>query len=319
MPRGQEPPPAPTRSRPVHDEFNGIPHGPRVNRPAMIRRSAHARRYAGLCIALVLASADTQPAFAQDASNWDKGSYSSARLVAGARREGTAILRAGVEIRLAEGWKTYWRYPGDSGLPPRFDLAASDNVESVTVLWPAPQRFTDETGTSIGYRQDVVFPLHVTPKDRGKPVRLRLKLEYAVCEKLCVPAEAKTELLLSGRAGAHETLLARAEAAVPKAATLGESTAFAIRTVMKQAGAPHARIMVDIAAQPGAPLDLFAEGPTPDWALPLPKEIAGAPAGLRRFVFELDGMPPGIKPDGALLRLTATAPGKAIEVVTRLD
>ena len=62
-------------------------------------------------------------------------------------------LRAGIELRLAPGWKTYWRYPGDSGIPPRFDFAKSRNVKSVTVRWPAPQRLTDESGTSIGYKQ----------------------------------------------------------------------------------------------------------------------------------------------------------------------
>ena len=66
-------------------------------------------------------------------------------------------------------------------------------------------------------------------------------------------------------------------------------------------------------------IDLFAEGPTPQWALPLPTAVDGAPAGLQRFVFELDGAPPGVKYDGALITLTAITPGDAIEVAIRLD
>ena len=64
---------------------------------------------------------------------------------------------------------------------------------------------------------------------------------------------------------------------------------------------------------------LFAEGPTPRWALPLPEPVAGAPPGQQRFAFELDGLPPGEKADGASLRLTAVSGDKAVEVGFRLD
>src|SRR5271163_1985315 len=82
-------------------------------------------------------------AHAQDASDWDTQSHTAARLIAGSpiKTAGAALLRAGVEIRLDPGWKTYWRDPGDSGVPPKLDFSGSDNVKSVTVLWPAPERF----------------------------------------------------------------------------------------------------------------------------------------------------------------------------------
>ena len=82
---------------------------------------------------------------AQDASAWDAEPHAAARLIAGAALQSAdaAWLRAGIEIRLDTGWKTYWRYPGDSGVPPTLDFAGSENVKSVTVLWPAPTRFAD--------------------------------------------------------------------------------------------------------------------------------------------------------------------------------
>ena len=64
---------------------------------------------------------------------------------------------------------------------------------------------------------------------------------------------------------------------------------------------------------------MTAEGPTPEWALPVPARIEGAPAGLQRFAFELDGAPPGGKYEGAAITLTAVAGDAAIEVATHLD
>jgi DsbC/DsbD-like thiol-disulfide interchange protein len=251
---------------------------------------------------------------AQDASPWQGDARSAVRLIAGSALKSPAVLRAGIEIKLQSGWKTYWRYPGDSGVPPRFDFGASDNVKSVLVLWPAPARFLDGAGgTSIGYGANVILPLHVVPRDPSRPVTLRLKLDYAICEKLCVPVDAKAELVLFRGKTSQDAVLAAAEAQVPKRATLGERPSLAVRSVRREA----TRITVDIAAR--SPVDLFAEGPNPDWALPLPQPVAGAPQGMQRFSFELEGLPPGAKPEGAVLKLTAVAGNEAIEVPAHLD
>ena len=257
---------------------------------------------------LVFLLAVLRPAFAADASPWDGGPHTAARLIAGATTQ-----RAGVEIRLGSGWKTYWRYPGDSGVPPHFDFSGSRNVKSVTVLWPAPQRLTDESGTVIGYKHDVVFPLAIVAEDASKPVMLQLKLDYAVCEKICVPADAKAELTLEGP-GAFADGIAASEARVPKPAALGGDGALSISAARREGN----KVTVDVAAPAGANVDLFAEGPTPEWALPVPAR--GEPVGgLQRFSFELDGLPSNTKPDGATLRLTAVTGGEAIEVPFRLD
>ena len=259
---------------------------------------------------LVFLLAVMRPALAADSSPWDGGPATAVRLIAGA-----TIARAGVEIRLAPGWKTYWRYPGDSGVPPRFDFAGSLNVKSVTVRWPAPQRLADESGTSIGYKHDVVFPLDVVPQDAAKPVVLRLKIDYAVCEKICVPADGKAELTLDGAPGALAARIDAGDALVPKRAALGAADALAIRAARRDGN----KVQVDVAAPAGSEVELFAEGPTPDWALPVPARVADAAGGLQRFAFDLDGLPPNTKPDGAMLTLTAVAGGQAIEVSFRLD
>jgi len=255
----------------------------------------------------------------EDASPWSGDQRSAARLLAAVRGENgaSAILRAGLEIKLSEGWKTYWRYPGDSGVPPRFDFSRSDNVGTVDVLWPAPHRFTDEGDNSIGYVTDVVMPLRIVPRDPTKPVTLRLKLDYAICQKLCVPADASTELRISGRSTSHDSTLAAAEGRVPKPTTLGADGPLAIRAVRREDDSGKARVIVDLAAPEAA--ELFAEGPTSDWALPLPEPVPGAPAGLQRFAFALDGLPPGTSPNGALLKLTLVSGGQAIEVAAPLE
>jgi DsbC/DsbD-like thiol-disulfide interchange protein len=257
------------------------------------------------------------PALASDSSPWDGTQRAAVRLIAGAARtEGNATIhRAGVEIRIGSGWKTYWRYPGDSGLPPRFDFSGSRNVKSATVLWPAPQKLADESGTSIGYKHDVVFPVDVIPQDASKPVMLALKIDYAVCEKICVPADGKAELTLTGKRSENDSRLAHSVALVPKPSTLGADGALSIRAVKREGS----RMMVDVAALAGKPVELFAEGPEPEWALPVPSPAAGAPQGQQRFTFELDGLPSGAKADGATLKLTAVAGEQAIEVPYRLD
>jgi DsbC/DsbD-like thiol-disulfide interchange protein len=272
--------------------------------------------------AATLLWAASSAAIAADVTPWDEDVQSAARLIAGRayNESGGRVFRAGVEIKFKDGWKTYWRYPGDSGVPPVLDFSGSQNVKAVSVLYPAPMRFPDGAGgSSIGYKGAVILPLHVAPQDGRKPVTLRLKLGYAVCEKLCVPAEAKLELLLSGTETANEGALSAAEARVPKSAAIGDGGRLAIRAVRREAGSAKPRVVVDVAAPADAPAVLFAEGPTAQWALPLPEPVAGAPAGLQRFAFALDGLPPGEKPDGATLRLTAVSGDRAVEVAFRLD
>src|SRR5271156_1068152 len=120
---------------------------------------------------------------------------------------------AGIELRLGAGWKTYWRYPGDSGVPPRFDFSKSTNVKSVTVRWPAPHRFTDESGASIGYKGGVLMPLDIVPANPAQPVTLRIALEYAICERICIPAVGSAALGL-GAASSFDAALAAAQAQV---------------------------------------------------------------------------------------------------------
>jgi DsbC/DsbD-like thiol-disulfide interchange protein len=270
-------------------------------------------RHTALIAAAAIVSAGA--AHANSASPWSNDIRSSARIIAGNVPRDSATLRAGIEVKLQPGWKTYWRYPGDSGVPPQFDFAGSENLASAEVLYPAPHSFQDGAGTSIGYEETVVFPVRVTPRDPSKPVKLNAKIDYAVCEKLCIPAEGKAQLVLERSAAANDVLTA-AEARVPKPVPAGE-----IALKLKRAGAkPKPLVTLEVAAPEGEAVEVFVEGPGKDWALPIPKVAQGAPKGHRHFSFEFDGLPPGADPMGKYdLTFTVVTPTRAFEATTRLD
>ncbi len=127
----------------------------------------------------------------------------------------------------------------------------------------------------------------------------------------CVPAEADLGLVLSGNGGVEEPALVAAEARVPRRVALGTGTGLAIRSVHRESSNGPERIVVEVAAREGTPVDLLVEGLTPNWALPLPrvsKSRHTSVSGIRRFTFELDGLPPGAQANGATLIFTAVSP-----------
>jgi len=251
-----------------------------------------------LCLAL---AGVATPAAAADAfsSDWAGGLKSSARLISGEASGGR--FRAGVEIKLAPGAITYWRNPGDAGLPPTFSFEGSENLKQAQPQFPAPQRLNEGDGEAFGYDRSVILPIDVAPADPGKPVTLALKLNYAVCEKICVPARADLQLRLEKDQGAspYAEALGKSRALVPPVvdwATLSGKAALAT------AGDKAWRLC--LAAQPGQ--DLFIEAPAPWWFSAV--RDAEAPAGQSCYRVKLEQ-----KPDDRDLpvsvRLTVTGSG----------
>jgi DsbC/DsbD-like thiol-disulfide interchange protein len=264
----------------------------------------------------ILMSSLAIEACAQDASPWQRDGHSAVRLLAGSR-SGTVLL-GGIAFQLQPGWKTYWRTPGDSGVPPRFDFSKSENIEAVTVLWPAPKKFDDGAGgSSLGYHDQVVLPLRIVAKSTDKPVTLRAAVNYAVCDKLCVPVEADVELAFTSVASTEDSVLFAALDTVPKPANVGDPNPLTIRDVKREG---KSTVLVDVVAPSEArDINLFVEGPTPDWALPVPKLLEHSPPGIKRFTFELDGLPPDTNPEGAALKLTLVGGARSYEFNINLD
>jgi DsbC/DsbD-like thiol-disulfide interchange protein len=260
-------------------------------------------------LALSLTFVLTTRARGEDASAWQRAAHSAVRLLAGSRSG--PVLLGGIAVQLDPGWKTYWRTSGDSGVPPRFDFSKSDNVEAVTVLWPAPTKFDDGAGgISLGYHNQVVLPLRIVPKSTDKPVTLRADINYAVCEKICIPVEASTELAFASVASTEDNVLFTALDTVPKPASIGDPNPLTILDVKREG---KSTVLIDVLSPDARTVSLFVEGPTPDWALPVPKLLEHSPPGVKRFAFNLEGLPPGTNPEGAALKLTLVGGDRSYE------
>lgn len=132
----------------------------------------------------------------------------SAALLPGWQTE-SGTQMAAVQLTLAPGWKTYWRSPGDAGIPPSFDWSGSQNVKSVRIHWPTPTVFHTNGLQSIGYHDQLVLPIEVTPVDPGKPMRLTAQVDLGICDQICLPASLSLSADLA-RPGAPDPVISAA-------------------------------------------------------------------------------------------------------------
>jgi DsbC/DsbD-like thiol-disulfide interchange protein len=204
------------------------------------------------------------------------------RLVSGTvELDGSPALIAGVQLRMNSGWKTYWKNPGDSGVPPTFDWSASGNLKQAEVLYPAPILFPEAGGIAIGYEDEVVFPVKLTPKRAGEPIELKLALSYGLCKDLCVPNDVNVGLIVSPEIGKGDaTLLGEFLARVPKPGKPGVLPEVA--SVEAKLDATPPELIVDAVFPPGsggANLFIYAG----DAFIPVSKSLGPVDGGKQRF------------------------------------
>ncbi|MDB5650377.1 MAG: hypothetical protein JWL62_1897 [Hyphomicrobiales bacterium] len=216
-------------------------------------QAALAKTYFAVFAAIFSLSA---PALAAE-SAWSPGPLSQARLLVAGGLDGAGTYRLAIEIALKGEAHTYWRMPGDAGVPPNLSTEGSQNVASAALLYPAPIRL-EEAGLSVfGYRGALVLPLDVVPLDPAKPVHLTVAFSYAACEKICIPAEARASLDLTPKAppSAEAGRVAQARVALP--VTTANGGAVTLDVAKKEPASWHVRV-----AKPDEPWrDLFAEAP----------------------------------------------------------
>lgn len=124
---------------------------------------------------------------------------------------------AALHLRLARDWITYWRHPGESGIAPRLDLSGSGNLAGARLHWPAPRLFTKAGYLSIGYADELVLPLELTPARAGQPINLRAALSIGVCDDVCIPVDMTFDMALDGR-GSFDRTIGRALDSRPQTA-----------------------------------------------------------------------------------------------------
>lgn len=172
----------------------------------------------GIIVAL---SAFSRPASAvTGASDWVKTDFADVRLISAVSgTKGLGDVPLGLQFRLADGWKIYWRAPGDAGYPPEIDWQNSVNLAGTAWRWPVPERFSLFGLETYGYHGEVVIPLRATLSQPGEPVMLRAEMNALACSDICVPLTASLTLDIAGteaRPTAFGQLIDRFRARVPK-------------------------------------------------------------------------------------------------------
>lgn len=267
---------------------------------------------AGGVVLLILAAGQASAA----AGPWVSDGKARVRLIAeGVDAEGR--LRAGLEIALDEGWHTYWRSPGDSGIAPVIDFSGSRNLGPVEVAFPLPERLDDGYSVTNIYKGNVILPVTAKLVDPAAGADLALKLDIGVCADVCVPDHFETSLSIkAGDADAAVgAALARAEKLLPGSPEVG---AFAVTGVTRQGGSEK-RPTFDVSAKlPDAKAaQVFVEGPA-DWYPNVPKLVTeGGDNGTYRVTF--DRLSSKVPIAGAKLRVTIVSAGRAIEQWVPLD
>jgi DsbC/DsbD-like thiol-disulfide interchange protein len=252
-------------------------------------------------LVVALAAVAAQAALAQPSG----APRASVRFVAAGDLQRDAY-RAAIVIDLAPDTITYWRNPGEAGVPPTFDFSGSDNLAQAEVALPAPTRIKEAGGDVFGYSSHVAYAVSLKPMDPTKPLRVDLKMDYAACEKICIPmhAEARLQLAPDGKPGPDAKEVSAAEAALPRKVAASDAA-----TVTRAASAEKPTWRV--APKAADAIDLFPEAPERYFF-----ETSRAPDGS--FLLMLadapkDGAPP------SSVRLTMTKPAGAIEFEVGLD
>lgn len=138
-------------------------------------------------------------------------------------RTETGTIMAALHLRLARNWITYWRHPGESGIAPRLDLSGSGNLAGARLHWPAPRLFTKAGYLSIGYADELVLPIELTPARAGQPIDLRAALSIGVCDDVCIPVDMTLAVALDGHGGPDRAIRTALENGLKTARAAGLS------------------------------------------------------------------------------------------------
>lgn len=203
------------------------------------------------------------------ASEWVDTEYASIRLISATDNIGNASserpLQMGLEFQLQDGWKIYWRSPGDAGYPPRANWSDSVNVAATEILWPAPVRFSILGFETLGYKHEVVLPIMVTPEQPGTTTRLSGQIDYLICSEICVPETLSLALEIppgTGTPSPYVHLISKYDVQVPGDGTAAGLSIDGLELFQQPGQSPELRIAASsLAGMSFLEPDVFLEGP----------------------------------------------------------
>jgi DsbC/DsbD-like thiol-disulfide interchange protein len=234
----------------------------------------------------------------------------SAGILPGWRTE-SGTRMAAFALTLDPGWKTYWRAPGDSGIPPQFDWAGSTNVAAVHLHWPRPEVFSVNGLQQIGYHDKLVLPLEVTPLDPALPMILKAQIALGICKDICVPATLQLSSELSG-AGAPDKAINAALKARPESASHAGLVSIACDVEpIKDGLALAARIRLP--DQGGPETVVFETGDVSVWVAPSASSRDGATLISRTEMVPASGAPFAL--DRSAVIVTVLGKAGAVEIL----
>lgn len=231
----------------------------------------------GALIALPIMAATLVDAAAQS-TDWFETAGGDVRVVVAPPEKGAERLRGMIEVRLEPGWKTYWRDPGSSGIPPQMSVAGSRGLAEPRIFYPVPVWIENPYGDFAGYDRPVALPFTVERTANGE-ARLVASVFMGICEDICIPVQADFSLEV-GYANGSTLEAMRVEAA--HAALPGNATGALAIAVEPDPPAGHA--LVSVTHPVGSTPALFVHAP--DGTQFKPPRIIARSEGESRFALE---------------------------------
>jgi len=289
----------------------------RAPRPASCRRN----RISFLLLAVLLvataflASLSTPAAAA--ATHWLQSRGAKVRIVA-TPPDADGVIRAAVDIDLKPGWTTYWRNPGESGIPPQLTTTGSRNIKSARLDFPPPVALDEGGMSAIGYDAPVALPLRIRQAEPGKDSLLSAKLFLGVCKDICIPVRADFSLNIPAHSKPASSIasvvVAKAFTSLPEP----ESDTFAVRQVSLSKDGRDLIVTARLpgGAPPGDRPQLFVAGPD-GWSV-APARLKQQQGRMATFFVPVTGKPDA--PSGAAKFILVVRDGlRSIEATKALQ
>lgn len=224
------------------------------------------------------------------------------------------VIRAILDVDLLPGWKTYWRDPGDAGIPPSIKFDGSSNVAQSQLDFPPPERIDDGYSVWAGYTFPVAFPLTLTQDKVGGASVLEAQVFLGICKTICIPVQNDFSLVIdpANKANSFEQrIVDRAFAQVPEQPSQDISiteTTFSTQDKALSVSISHPKSMTDV--------DLFLTAPS-GWYFDIPKRVGGGDT-LSKFEIAVIDAPADTSLSGTPLQILVTSANRSMETISKV-